>query len=131
MKLLCHSVFLFLFIIQVANVVLADIQGSKLDPYFYISRDAPELGGCTDEQVEWLRKAYDEAIKMIRGAIDAIDFLKRGRDFYNKDKQHQWNKAAVELIQMFGISVHPFGHVMDPRKSSQLDRARGNVICFS
>ena len=130
MNIFWLRVLLWIFATWLISIVAAEVQiiGSEPDPYFFINQDGPDLGGCTDAQVEWVREAYREATMMIRGAMNAIDFVRAKRDLKDETKQRRWDKIATEIIQMFGISVHPLFGVRSPKRNTQLASARGMTL---
>ena len=100
---------------------------ATLDGYYYVNKDDPSLGGCTDDQAEWLGQAYEEAVVMIEGAIDATRCVQRRRDLSNPGESQRWDKIFIELHQMFDVHVHQLGTILDRAQKAPLGEVIGKT----
>ena len=120
MNILWHQVLLLILTTWWITVVAT----ATLDGWYYVNKDDPSLGGCTEDQAAWLEQAYEEAVEMIEGAIEAIAFVQTKRNPLIPAEAFRWDKIYVELLQMFDVSVHAFGRIMDPSERTRL----GDVV---
>ena len=67
------SFFLLIFVAVFNGVALAQDDDAQIDNFYIVSTDDPATGGCTPDEVQLLRAAYTEAMKMVRGAMSDID----------------------------------------------------------
>ena len=107
------------------------VAATELEPYYFVNKDSPSMGGCTPTEVQWLQDAYREAIDMVRDAESEIRFVLNGKvSLRTKPDQHRWDKAATMLINLFDIHVHPqkARGVQDKNQAARLNGVNGERI---
>ena len=115
-----------LFVFAFNGVIQADDGDAQIDKFYLVSTDDPSTGGCTPAQVQWIKSAYTEAMKMVRGAISDIDTFKAPQSKDNVAAQQQYAKVFSMLTQMFGIeTVDENGGPKDPSERDRLNAVRG------
>ena len=129
---------LFLLVLSIFTfngLIRADDGDAQIDKFYIVSTDDPSMGGCTPDQVQWIKSAYTEAMKMVRGAIEDIDFFKDAESKDDVGAQQRYAKIFSMLAQMFGIkTVDENGGPKDPDEHKRLDVVRGesqDTFCAS